>query len=220
LGRWFSGGSSYSCAFRSAASLRVRPEQLTRLDFHRLDCSLVGYPLVVLAGSRSAGRKRLFTSSALASPRPCFPYPAFAPADPRSQYSLTIPKSRVQQGKQRTERLLNGLLSSGRYPPGPRSVAYPGRLPSNIERHVFAETRLTAYGLTAAAPPLNCRATPAFCLGTRAVCPYRNDRPMTLCFRSAQHATATSLRPQSHEPSLSHPPLRRTPPPPRGPLAA
>ena len=82
---------------------------------------------------------------------PLLPLSRLCSRRPRSQYSLTIPKSRVQQGKQRTERLLNGLLSSGRYPPGPRSVACPGRLPSNIERHVFAETRLTAYRLKAAA---------------------------------------------------------------------
>jgi hypothetical protein len=94
--------------------------------------------------------------------------------------------------------------------------------PSDLQYRTPRLRRNTPHGLwsDSRGAPLNCRATPAFCLGTRAVCPYRNDRPMTLCFRSAQHATATSLRPQSHEPSLSHPPLRRIPPAPRGPLAA
>ena len=177
------------------------------------------------SGITALSATRSWSSAALAPPVSgvsslLAPYPALGPPAPALKQSVTIPNPRVQQGKRRMERLLNGLLSSGRYPPGPRSVACPGRLPSNIERHVFAETRLTAYRLTAVAYPLNRRATPAFCLGTRAVCPYRNDRPMTLCFRSAQHATATSLRPQSHEPSLSHPPLRRISPAPRGPLAA
>ena len=83
-------------------------------------------------------------SSLLApSPQPSCPLPTLI--------YVMIPNPRVQHGKRRPERLRNGLLSSGRYPPGPRSVAYPGRLPSNIERHVFVETRLTAYRLKATA---------------------------------------------------------------------
>ncbi len=41
-------------------------------------------------------------------------------------------------------------------------------------------------------PRSSCCATPAFWLDTGAVYPYRNDRPMTLCFRPAEHGTTTS----------------------------
>jgi hypothetical protein len=57
-------------ASQKAVSLRVRHEQLTRLDFHQLDCGLAGYPHVVLDGSRSAGRR---TSSLLARALPLHP---------------------------------------------------------------------------------------------------------------------------------------------------
>ena len=39
--------SSVGCLPRDVASLRIRHEQLIRLDFHQLDCSLVGCPDVL-----------------------------------------------------------------------------------------------------------------------------------------------------------------------------
>ncbi len=55
--------------FRDVASLRVRHEQLTRLDFHQLDCSLIGrsFPHYALLLTSYRGLWDLFMLETLSS---------------------------------------------------------------------------------------------------------------------------------------------------------
>ena len=69
----------------------------------------------------------------------CLAPPLLSP-HPTLKYSVMIPEFVVPQGKRRTERLWNQCVNTA-----------SKTVPSNIERYVFRETRLTAYRLKAAA---------------------------------------------------------------------
>ena len=67
------------------------------------------------------------------------PPPLFSP-NPALKYYVMIPKPVVQRGKRQHERLRNQCVN-----------IVSKTVPSNIERYVFRETRLTAFRLKAAA---------------------------------------------------------------------